>query len=126
MQNQDSNGSNGTNNQGNYSNNNNVINSPGNREAGHQRSTKYYILGIVTGMLAAFAITLGVIGAVRIYKAVLPGSRGNAAGRTESITNRSVERKLGVLEDTIKKYFWKDVEEDALEDGLYKLSLIHI
>ncbi len=120
MQNQDSNGSNGTNNQGNYSNNNNVINSPGNREAGHQRSTKYYILGIVTGMLAALAITLGVAGAVQIYRAVLPGSRGNAAGRAESITSGSVERKLGVLEDTIKKYFWKDVEEEKLEDGLYK------
>lgn len=120
MQNQYSNGSNGTDNQGNYSMNNHMINSPTNKDIRHQKNTKYYILGIVTGILAAFAITLGVIGAVRIYKAVLPGSRGNAAGRTESITNRSVERKLGVLEDTIKKYFWKDVEEDALEDGLYK------
>lgn len=112
MQNQYSNGSNGT--------DNNMINSPTNKEIGHQKSTKYYILGIVTGILAALAITLGVTGAIRIYKAVLPGSRGNAASRTESITDRGVERKLGVLEDTIKKYFWKDVEENTLEDGLYK------
>ena len=82
-------------------------------------------IGIVTGILAAFAITLGVIGAVRIYKAVLPGSRGNAAGRTESIINRSVERKLGVLEDTIKKYFWKDVEETIYHMIIHRIiSLI--
>lgn len=120
MQNQYSNGSNGTNNQENCPINNNMINSPANKEVGHQKSTRYYILGIVTGLLAALAITFGVAGAVRIYRAVLPGSRGNAAGRTESITGGSVERKLGVLEDTIKKYFWKDVEEEKLEDGLYK------
>ena len=121
MQNQYSNGSNGTNNsQQNCPINNNMINSPTNREVKHQKSTKHYILGIVTGLLAAFAVTLVVTGAVRIYRAILPGSRGNAAGRVESITNGSVERKLGVLEDTIKKYFWKDVEEEKLEDGLYK------
>lgn len=120
MQNQYSNGSNGTNNQENCPINNNMINSPANKEVRHQKSTRYYILGIVTGLLAALAITFGVAGAVRIYRAVLPGSRGNAAGRTESITSGSVERKLGVLEDTIKKYFWKDVEEEKLEDGLYK------
>ena len=37
-----------------------------------------------------------------------------------SIVDASVESKLAVLEDTIGKYFWKDVEEETLEDGLYR------
>jgi carboxyl-terminal processing protease len=31
-----------------------------------------------------------------------------------------VNQKLGILEDTIQQYFWQDVDEEALEDGLYK------
>ena len=31
-----------------------------------------------------------------------------------------MEKKLALLEDTIQKYFWKDVEEEQLEDGLYR------
>ena len=80
---------------------------------------------MVTGILAAIAVTLGTVGAVRLYRAVTPLSRGNVSSgmrtdKVESITDENVGQKLAVLEDTIGKYFWKDVEEETLEDGLYR------
>lgn len=97
-----------------------------NHQTGNQKSsTKYYILGVVTGVLVALAVTLGIAGMVRFYRVVFPGGSENAsmeagAGETASITDANVEKKLAVLEDTIGKYFWKDVEEEILEDGLYR------
>lgn len=86
-----------------------------------QSGTKYYVLGIVTGVLAALAVTLGAVGVIRFYNAVENASSGTQSDETvSSITDASVERKLAVLEDTIEKYFWKDVEEETLEDGLYR------
>lgn len=82
--------------------------------------TKYYILGIMTGLLVTLAVTLGVVGVLRFYRAVENASLETQSGETASITDASVEKKLAVLEDTIGKYFWKDVDEEKLEDGLYK------
>ncbi|MDE6621748.1 MAG: S41 family peptidase [Lachnospiraceae bacterium] len=116
MQNQYSSGNNRVENQINYS---------VQKEKKQKPGTRYYLLGMITGILVTIAVTLGTAGMVRFYQAVLPDSRGNAAlgtqsGETGSITDASVEKKLAVLEDTIGKYFWKDVEEETLQDGLYK------
>ncbi len=104
---------------------NNLTNDPVQTGAKQPSGTKYYIFGIVTGILAAIAVALGAVGAVRLYRVVAMADRGNVssgehAGGAASITDASVEQKLAVLEDTIGKYFWKDVEEEALEDGLYR------
>lgn len=93
--------------------------------AGRQTGTKYYVLGLVTGILAAVAIVLGAVGVVRLYRVVAPISRGNASSGIQSddkasITDAGVGKKLSVLEDTIRKYFWKDVGEETLEEGLYR------
>ncbi|MDE6363403.1 MAG: S41 family peptidase [Lachnospiraceae bacterium] len=85
----------------------------------NKSTTKYYILGIVTGILAAIAVTLGIVGMVRFFHVILPLARGNAMAESH-ITDGTVEKKLALLEDTIQKYFWKDVEEETLEDGLYR------
>ena len=85
----------------------------------NKSTTKYYILGIVTGFLAAVAITLGIAGIVRFIHVLVPLSQGNAMAGSH-ITDGNVEKKLALLEDTIQKYFWKDVEEEQLEDGLYR------
>ncbi len=95
------------------------------QETRQQSGTKYYVLGMVTGILAVFAVVLGAVGAVRLYRAVIPISRGNASSgiqseNTGSITDVNVGKKLAVLEETIGKYFWKDVAEETLEDGLYR------
>ena len=128
MQNQYSNGNYGTNNQ--LENQiNNPINHPMQggpvQTPGQKSGTKYYMLGLLTGILATLAITLGVLGVIRFSRVVFSTGRGNAsleagAGEVTSITDASVEKKLAVLEDTIGKYFWKDVEEETLEDGLYR------
>lgn len=120
MQNQYSNGNNET-----YDQVGNQMNSQVRREAKRQSGTRYYVMGIATGILVALAITLSTVGVVRFYKAIVSVGRGNVLSgeqseETPSITSESVERKLAVLEDTIGKYFWKDVEEATLEDGLYK------
>lgn len=108
-----------------YPNGNNLTNDPAQTGTKQQSGTKYYIFGMVTGILAAIAVTLGTVGAVRLYRAVTPLSRGNVSSgvrtdKVESITDENVGQKLAVLEDTIGKYFWKDVEEETLEDGLYR------
>lgn len=111
MQNQYSNGSGEMNHQS-----GNQMNPPAQKS-----STKYYILGMVTGILAAVAVALGMAGVVRVYRVVFPGgSVSRESGDKVSIVDASVESKLAVLEDTIGKYFWKDVEEETLEDGLYR------
>lgn len=107
-----------------YPNGNNETNDQTHKEK-KQPGTRYYVLGMATGILAALAVALGAMGAVRLYKAAAPFSIGNASAGTESggaasITDESVEKKLAVLEETIAKYFWKDVEEETLEDGLYR------
>lgn len=85
----------------------------------NKSTAKYYILGIITGILAAVALTLGIVGMVRFFHVILPPGRGNAMTGSH-ITDRNVEKKLALLEDTIQKYFWKDVGEETLEDGLYR------
>ena len=85
----------------------------------NKSTTKYYILGIATGILAAVALTLGIVGIVRFIHVLVPLSQGNAMAGSH-ITDGNVEKKLALLEDTIQKYFWKDVEEEQLEDGLYR------
>ena len=41
----------------------------------NKSTTKYYILGIVTGFLAAVAITLGIAGIVRFIHVLVPLSQ---------------------------------------------------
>ena len=88
------------------------------------KSTKYYVIGLVTGIAVALTIVLLAFSGVKFYQNVirphyeLKQSAENA--QAESITDDSVEQKLAILEKTIQKYFWQDVSEESLEDGLYK------
>ena len=43
-----------------------------------------------------------------------------SSAETESVANEKTTEKLGVLENTIKQYFWQDVDESTLEEGVYK------
>lgn len=87
------------------------------------KNTKYYLLGLLTGIVTAVTVALLCISAIRFYKFIVPPkiAQGQAEKKAiESITDTSVKRKLAVLEDTIQKYFWQDVEEEELEAGLYR------
>ncbi len=81
---------------------------------------KNYLWGLLTGVVVTLMIVILVGSCINIYTKILKASRTTNTSSAESITDTSVNQKLGILEDTIQQYFWKDVDEEALEDGLYK------
>lgn len=105
---------------------NNQVNFQANRpmspQGNNPKNTKYYILGLVTGILATLALVFATVCAINFLKAVAPLKMwGTAqAEHASSITDSGVRKKLEILEDTIGELFWKDVDEADLENGLYK------
>lgn len=97
-------------------------NHPMNHQGSNPKNTKYYVLGVVTGILATLALVFAVVCAVNFFKIFVPSKmRGIAQAETaSSITDEGVRKKLEILEDTIGELFWKDVDETDLENGLYK------
>lgn len=78
--------------------------------------------GLAVGLASSCAILLVVFGSVKIYQTYRVYGKlasGNSA-ETESVSNEKTTEKLGVLENTIKQYFWQDVDESTLEEGVYK------
>jgi carboxyl-terminal processing protease len=55
-----------------------------------------------------------------IYVKVIKLVRLVDTSGAQSVTDESVNEKLGVLEDIIDEYYWQDVDEQTLEDGVYK------
>ena len=113
-------------------------NQSGNKGNHGNGSTKYYVLGMITGALAAFAVIFLTVSTVNFYRAVNTASgsgehsesiisfwrnsrnENSESLQAESIINNGTEKKLEILEDTIAEYFWQDVDEKTLEDGLYR------
>jgi carboxyl-terminal processing protease len=81
---------------------------------------KNYLWGLLTGVVVTLMIVILVVSCVNIYSKIIKAARIADTSGAESITDTSVNKKLGVLEDTIQEYFWQDVDEQTLEDGLYK------
>lgn len=137
MQNQYSNGNNsgsngyggnyqGYNNYNNYNNYGNP-NGYGQNNMGNNRSpqdgSKYYLFGLFTGILLSAMVALLGFSAFKFIKNVqFARNAGDLSAGTEiaSVTDELVSKKLGILESTIQKYFWQDVDGKVLEDGLYK------
>ena len=73
-------------------------------------------------MASSCAILLVVFGSVKIYQTYRVYGRlaSGSSAETESVANEKTTEKLGVLENTIKQYFWQDVDESTLEEGVYK------
>lgn len=83
---------------------------------------RYFWRGLAVGLASSCAILLVVFGSVKIYQTYRVYGKlasGNSA-ETESVANEKTTEKLGVLENTIKQYFWQDVDESTLEEGVYK------
>jgi carboxyl-terminal processing protease len=64
-------------------------------------------------------MVVALIGSCGVIYLRLTGMIGGSS-TGESITDSSVSKKLGLLENTIKQYFWQDVDEETMEDGIYK------
>lgn len=108
-------------NQTNYQWNNQTGGDGSNRDS--NKNTKYYVLGLFTGILVSLSVMFMVVGAMKFYRIIDSAKNANSIekqAQTESITNTGVEKKLGILEDTIEKHFWKEVDATSLENGLYR------
>ena len=87
-----------------------------------KEDNKSFWRGIAVGLATGCAILLVVFGAVRIYQvySVYGKLTGSQTDTSDTIANEHTTEKIGLLEDTIKQYFWQDVDSDTLEAGVYK------
>lgn len=67
-------------------------------------------------------ITFFTMSAVQIFQQLKFAKNGQSREETvgENVTDALVVDKLGVLEEAIDKYFWQDVEDQTLQNGVYK------
>ncbi|MCM1184854.1 MAG: S41 family peptidase [Roseburia sp.] len=88
------------------------------------QKTKYFIEGLATGVLVCLTILFFALGITRFYHNVeaVRKAQEQAVDTSEidTVTDVSVTRKLGVLENTIQKYFWQDIPTETLENGIYR------
>lgn len=90
---------------------------------GNDKGKKQFMLGLLIGVLAALLLSLlttGIVGFSRGMRQLkdIRAHRESATGG--SVTDADVVRKLGILEETIQEFFWKDVDSATLEEGIYR------
>ncbi len=107
-------------NQGNFNGYNNAMGGYPPRNGGSEKKTRYYLLGLVTGLVLSMIVMLMTVSVIRFYRNIQIVRGREQADAVESVTDDTVVEKLGVLEETVDKYFWKDVEGDTLQNGIYK------
>lgn len=85
-----------------------------------EENSKSFWKGLVTGLGVALLISVLAFMSVKVLQAF--GTFGSLKndGEQESVANEGTVEKLTVLEDTIHEYFWQDVTEQDLEEGVYK------
>lgn len=84
-----------------------------------EENSKSFWKGLVAGLGIALLIVALAVTAARVYQAFQAlGIIGQ--GAQTSVANSRTMKKLSVLEDTIQKHFWQEVEEETLEEGAYK------
>ena len=83
---------------------------------------KSFFQGLVAGLLLSMGITFFTMSAVQIFQQLKFAKNGQSREETvgENVTDALVVDKLGVLEEAIDKYFWQDVEDQTLQNGVYK------
>lgn len=84
-----------------------------------EENSKSFWKGLVTGLGIALLIVVLVITGARVLQ-MFQVFGITKKGTQESVTNSQTIEKLSVLEDTIHEYFWQDVTEEKLEEGVYK------
>lgn len=84
-------------------------------------SSKSFWQGLATGLGIALVISLITYGGVTLYRGV-QGFRRQVAAQEEiqSVADERTLEKIGVLEETIEEFFWKDVPATQMEEGVYK------
>lgn len=84
-------------------------------------SSKSFWQGLATGLGIALVISLITYGGVTLYRGV-QGFRRQVSAQEEiqSVADERTLEKIGVLEETIEEFFWKDVPAAQMEEGVYK------
>lgn len=100
---------------------------PGRQTDTGKKSNRYFMTGIICGMLIATGIfALTVIGRTlykdyRIKKAIKAGTYAEDGIDYDSkLINESVASKIGTLEAVIDKYYLNDYTTEDLETGIYR------
>ena len=85
-----------------------------------EESSKAFWKGLVTGLVVSLLIVVLAFTSVRILKTfrIIGGITKDST--QETVANSGTVEKLAVLEDTIHEYFWQEVTEEKLEEGVYK------
>ena len=85
-----------------------------------EENSKSFWKGLVAGLGVALLVSVLAFTSVKVFQ--VAGIIGSMAkdGEQESVANEGTMEKLTVLEDTIREYFWQDVTEQDLEEGVYK------
>ena len=81
----------------------------GSRRKARKAKGGSFVRGIFTGVLATLLILALILG-ISVY----------SAGKGSSAVNPASYAKLMALEKIIKRYYYQDVDKDAMEKGMYK------
>ena len=86
-----------------------------------QESNKNYWMGFVAGILVTVVLScaamLIVIGVTKNNSFVKTARKSQD---TESITDQSVINKMSIVENIVRKNYWQDIDEETLEQGVYR------
>lgn len=73
-----------------------------------------FLKGFLAGIAMCALVALGVFAGVRLYQTVF-----FETDTSSEILTDNTKQKVGILENAIEKYYLDEVENEALEDGLY-------
>lgn len=80
--------------------------------------------GMIAGIVLTLFIGCGYFAGKQLYQAFGTGknaqSTAGAAGSGGSVVNENTEQKMDVLEQMIGEYFLEEVDEETLEEGIYR------
>lgn len=88
----------------------------------NEEKSKSFWQGIAVGLGVSLIIIMMAFGTVKIYQVVNlnKGMAKKDNSQSETVVNDATMKKLEVLEKTIDDYFWQDVDEEQMADGIYK------
>ena len=86
-----------------------------------QECNKNYWMGFVAGILVTVVLScaamLIVIGVTKNNSFVKTARKSQD---TQSITDQSVINKMSIVENIVRKNYWQDIDEETLEQGVYR------
>lgn len=79
-----------------------------------KKEKKYYFTGMLTGIFLSIVLVCGGL----LVWSIVRDKKENAVVET-SVVNDTSTAKLQILQDTIEQYYLEEVDEAALEEGMY-------